>query len=73
MRITVEIDESDLKEVMRLTALKKKSSAVAAAVAEYLRLRRLDRIMAMVREGKIGYGYTNDELEAMTAPEDAHH
>lgn len=73
MRITVEIDEKDLKEVMRLTLLKKKSAAIAAAVAEYLRLRRIDRIMTMVREGKIEYGYTNDELEAMAAPEDDHH
>ena len=72
MRITVDIDASDLKEVMRLTSLKKKSSAIAAAVSEYLRLRRLDRIMALVREGKIDYRCTNEELEGMVGPEDDH-
>ena len=73
MRITVDIDVNDLKEVMRDTGRKKKSSAISAAVGEYLRLRRIDRLMAKVREGKVDYGCTNDELEAMVEPEDAHH
>ena len=72
MRITVDIDDNEMKEVMQVTGRKKKSTAVSAAVTEYLRLHRVDRLIRRVREGKVGYGRTNEELESMVEPEDAH-
>ena len=73
MRITVNIDDNELKEVMQMTGRKKKSTAVSAAVTEYLRLRRVDRLINRVREGQVGYGRSNEELESMVEPEDAPH
>lgn len=58
---------------MHATGRKKKSAAISTAVSEYLRLRRIDRIVSLVREGKVEYGRTNDELEALVGPEDVHH
>lgn len=65
MRITVDIDDRSLKELQRFTGLRKKSPAVSAAVAEYLRVRRIEHIVEMVREGKVNYTTTNEEIEAM--------
>lgn len=72
MRITVDIDERSLKQVMAATGRAKKSAAVAEAVEEYLRLRRVEGLVMRVREGRVDYGCTNDDLEAMVEPEDAH-
>lgn len=65
MRITVDIDDKSLKELQRFTGLRKKSPAVSAAVAEYLRLQKIEHIVKMVREGKVEYATTNAEIEAM--------
>lgn len=65
MRITVSIADKDLKEIMRLTKARSKSAAVNAAVSNFLRTQKLGHILRMVREGKVDYTTTNDEVEAM--------
>ena len=55
MRITVDIDDKSLKELQRFTGLRKKSPAVSAAVAEYLRVRKVEQVIKMVREGKVDF------------------
>lgn len=64
MRITVDIDAVDLSRLQKLTGKKKKSTAVHAAVEEYLRRRKVEEIVRAVREGRVDYGATNEELEA---------
>lgn len=64
MRITVDIDDKSLRELQRFTGLRKKSPAVNAAVAEYLRRQRVAQVIKMVREGKVDYQTTNEEIEA---------
>lgn len=65
MRITVAIDDEDMREVMKLTGKSSKSAAIAEAVAKYLRIRKVEHIQQLVREGKVNYRTTNDEIEAM--------
>jgi Arc/MetJ family transcription regulator len=64
MRITVELDASELARVQKATGIGKKSPAVRRAVLEYLRERERQRFLQKVREGKTDYGLTNEELEA---------
>ena len=73
MRITVEIDGKSLDKVMQYTGNKKKSTAISKAIDEYLRMRRVDEVVNKVREGKVSYGRTNDELEAMVEYDDIPH
>ena len=65
MRITVSIDDKKLKEVMKLTGEKSKSAAVNAAVEEMIRMAKVRHVVAMAREGRMDYGSTNEEVEAM--------
>ena len=66
MRITVELDDSELAKVQAATGIRKKSPAVRRALVEYLRDREKQRFLNKVREGRTDYGTTNDELEART-------
>ncbi len=65
MRISVSFDDEVMKEVMKLTGEKSKSAAVNAAVDRFLRIKKIEHIQQMVREGKVNYTTTNDEIEAM--------
>ena len=64
MRITVEIDESVLAEIQKLTGLAKKSPAVSQALQDYLHQERKRRFIARVMEGETDYSATNEELES---------
>jgi hypothetical protein len=64
MRITVDIDENDLGRLQKLTGKKKKATAIQAALEEYLRMQRVEDIVRAVREGRVDYGTTNEEIEA---------
>lgn len=66
MRISVEIDENRLKKVMRYTGCRKKSSALSVAIAEYLRIRRVDDLIEKVSSGLVSFGMTNSALESIT-------
>ncbi len=63
MRITVDIDDDALEEVLRVTGEAKKSPAVAKAVGEYLRRMRQKEFGRLIREGGFDYPYTNEEIE----------
>jgi Arc/MetJ family transcription regulator len=64
MRITVEIDAKDLKQIQQFTGQKKKSPAVSQALAEFLRQQARREFIARAVSGETDFGMTNDELEA---------
>ncbi len=63
MRITVDIDETDLALVMKSTGIRKRSPAVRKAVADYVRDMERKRFLRRVMEGKSDYATSNEELE----------
>lgn len=64
MRITVDIDESTLEDLARITGESKKSPAVAKAVAEFVNRKKAREFGTLLREGAFDYDLTNDEIEA---------
>jgi hypothetical protein len=65
MRITVDIEESVLKDLARITGEKKKSPAVSRAVTEFVRRQKARQFGRMLREGAFDYETTNAELERL--------
>lgn len=55
MRITVDIEEDVLTELMRITGDKNKSPAVARAVTEFVRRKQAREFGRMIREGVFDY------------------
>lgn len=55
MRISVDIDEQVLKDVMALTGEKSKSPALAKAVTEFVRRQRAREFGRLIREGAFDY------------------
>lgn len=55
MRITVDIEEDVLAELMKITGDKNKSPAVARAVTEYVRRKQAREFGRMIREGVFDY------------------
>jgi len=64
MRITIEIDASELKKIQQLTGQKKKSPAVSRALADYLRIQQKQRLIERALTGATDFSLTNEELEA---------
>jgi len=64
MRITIEIDASELKKIQQLTGQKKKSPAVSRALADYLRIQQKQRLIERALTGGTDFSLTNEELEA---------
>lgn len=60
MRATVTIEKNILDELMIETDAKSKASAVKKAIAEYLRLRKIEKIKTM--KGKLKFDKTAEEL-----------
>jgi Arc/MetJ family transcription regulator len=65
MRITVDIDDAELAELLKITGEKKKSSAVSKVVTEYLKRRKAKEFGRLMREGAFDYPMTNDEVEKL--------
>jgi Arc/MetJ family transcription regulator len=63
MRITIELDENQLKSVLRATGKTKMSPAVSAALDEYLTMKRREEFVSLVMSGKTDYQASNEELE----------
>lgn len=63
MRITVDIDDSVLDELLKLTGEAKRSPAVAKAVTEFVRRKKAREFGRMLREGVFDYPATNEEIE----------
>lgn len=55
MRISVDIEESILEEVMAITGEKNKSPALAKAVTEFVRRQRAREFGRMIRESAFDY------------------
>lgn len=64
MRITIDVDDRDLRQIQKLTGQKKKSPAVAQALTEYLRQCERAAFVARALSGQTDFSLTNDELEA---------
>jgi uncharacterized protein YgbK (DUF1537 family) len=64
MRITVEIDASELKRIQKVTGEKKKSPAVSRALAKFLQQQERQQFIDRALSGGTDYPLTNDELEA---------
>ncbi len=63
MRITVDIDEATLEDLLEITGERKKSPAVAKAVAEFVKRRKAREFGLLLREGAFDYPATNEEIE----------
>ncbi len=61
MRISVDISDDVLKEIMEMTGEKSKSASVAKAINEFIRRRRAKDFGRLIREGAFDY-----ELDAET-------
>lgn len=55
MRISVDIDEAILTEVMALTGESQKSPALAKALVEFVHRRRAQEFGRLIREGAFDY------------------
>ncbi len=65
MRITIELDASELKKIQKITGEKKKSPAVAKALSAYLRQQQKQDLINRALSGQTDYSMTNEELEAL--------
>ena len=64
MRMTVDLDEKTLDELLKVTGHKKNSPAVAFAVRDFLNRKKAKDFGRMLREGKFDYPATNNEIES---------
>lgn len=71
MRVTVDISEEDLQRLVDLTGETKKGPAISRAVEGFIQSRELQEFATMIREGKIRYDVTNEDVEAGDAARDA--
>jgi len=63
MRVTIDIDAKDLKQIQKLTRQNKKSPAISEALTEFIRLRQKRQFVERVLSGQTDYASTNQELE----------
>jgi Arc/MetJ family transcription regulator len=63
MRITVDIEDAELSELLKVTGESKKSSAVNKAVTDFLTRKKMKELGRLLREGAFDYPLTNDEVE----------
>ena len=63
MRITVNIADAELDELLKLTGEKKKSSAVNKVVTDYLNRKKAKEFGRLLREGAFDIDFTNDDVE----------
>lgn len=63
MRMTVDLDEKTLEELLKVTGLKKNSPAVAFAVRDFLNRKKARDFGRMLREGAFDYPATNEQVE----------
>lgn len=64
MRITIDVDAGELKQIQKLTGQKKKSPAVSQALTEFLKLQQRQSFIERALAGGTDFALTNDELEA---------
>lgn len=65
MRITLDIDETELARIQTETGIRKKSPAVREALGRYVRDLERKRFLRRVLAGETDYPLTNDQLEGL--------
>ncbi|MEP6662301.1 MAG: type II toxin-antitoxin system VapB family antitoxin [Verrucomicrobiota bacterium] len=65
MRITVDIEESVLDELAKMTGETKMSPAVNRAVTDFVKKQKAKEFGKLLREGAFDFPMTNDELEKL--------
>lgn len=70
MRITIDIPDATLRDVMRLTGERKKSPAIAKAAEEFVRRRKAQELGHLLRKSAFDYPLTNADIEAPEESED---
>ena len=63
MRITVDIEESDLKDIMEVTGETKKGPAVAKAAVEFMKRQMAKKSGQLIMEGYFDYPHTAKEID----------
>jgi hypothetical protein len=69
MRITVDIEASELRRIQKVTGQKKMSPAVSQALSEFLKLQERQKFIERALSGQTDFALTNEELEAGDAYE----
>ena len=64
MRMTVDIDEKTMSELLKVTGHSKNSPAVAFAVRDFVNRKKARDFGRMLREGAFDYPATNAATEA---------
>ena len=68
MRISVEMDDRVVREIMEMTGERKMSAAIAKAAEMFSKRHKAVAMIRTLRENPVGYGQTNEELEAAADP-----
>ncbi len=68
MRISVDIDDDLLRDVMAMTGEKNKSPALAKAVSEYARRERVRDFGRLLREGAFDYPGHSEPVKEEESP-----
>ena len=63
MRITVDIQDDTLAELLKFTGETKKNSAVNKVVVDYLNRRKAKEFGRLLREGDFDIDFTNEDVE----------
>lgn len=63
MRIAVDLEKSELAELLKVTGETKRSAAVKKAVTEFLNMRKAKEFGRLLREGAFDFEFTNEEIE----------
>lgn len=64
MRVSVELNETLVKEIMELTGETKMSAGIAKAAELFVNRKKAVGIIRSLRENPLDYAHTNDEIEA---------
>lgn len=70
MRVSVELNETLIKEIMELTGETKMSAGIAKAAELFVNRKKAVGIIRSLREHPLDYAYTNDEIEAWGLSQD---
>jgi Arc/MetJ family transcription regulator len=65
MRITIDIDANELKQIQTITGEKKKSPAIVQALSRFLRQQQRQKFLERALSGQTDFSLSNDELEAL--------
>lgn len=63
MRITIDIDETKVRQIQKLTGQRKMSPAINLALSSYLRQQARDQFIQRALSGQTDFALTNEELE----------